>query len=421
MRVLMLSWEYPPVVYGGLARHVHGLSAALARAGHQVTVLTQHGSGAAHDVVENDVRVIRVEHDPPLVPMDDLLAWTLALDHTMSRTALSLLDDQRPDVVHGHDWLIAHAGATLKEAWRIPLVSTVHATEAGRYQGWLPGALNQAIHSVEWWMTYQARRVITCSDHMRWEVTRLFELPADKVEVIRNGVDAAAWRSDRETVAAASRRYAGEGPLLLFSGRLEYEKGVQTVLTALPRLRRRHPGLRLLVAGRGTQEQALRAEARRLRLGRSVQFVGWLDEPELAAVAAAADVAVMPSLYEPFGLVALEDAAAGTPVVATDRGGLAEVVGGLETGLTVPPEDPGALALAIDRLLSDDILARRIGREARRTVARDFSWDSVAERTARTYVRAVREEGALRARGVVPVQPEIRSREGNLLRDGPVT
>ena len=255
---------------------------------------------------------------------------------------------------------------------------------------------------------------------MRWEVTRLFELPAGKVDVIPNGVDTARWRSPDASVRDARAQWADAGPMLLFSGRLEYEKGVHTVLDAMRRLRRRHPGLRLVVAGRGSQEDALRAQARRLRLGRSVRFAGWLADADLSAMAAAADLALVPSLYEPFGLVALEAAAAGTPVVATDRGGLGEVVRGSRLGLTVPSEDPVALADAVSRLLDDQVLARRIGREARSAVESAYAWPVVADATARVYGRAIRDEQALRARtgsAYRDPMPDIRVREGNLLRE----
>jgi glycogen(starch) synthase len=422
MRVLMLTWEYPPLVYGGLSRHVHGLSESLAAAGHDVVVITQHTDEAPADSLVGGVRVVRVPQDPPLVPIDELLAWTMALDHALTRTALAIGSTWRPDVIHGHDWLVAHTGATLKEAWAVPLVATVHATEAGRHQGWLPGPLNQAINSLEWWLTYQARRVITCSNAMRWEVTRLFELPAGKVDVIPNGVDTSRWQASDGAVRTARARLAGDGPMLLFSGRLEYEKGLHTILDAMRRLRARHPGLRLVVAGRGSQEDELRAQARRLRLGRSVRFAGWMDDEELSATAAAADLALVPSLYEPFGLVALEAAAAGTPVVATDRGGLGEVVRGSRLGLTVPGSDPVALGDAVTSLLDDQVLARRIGRSARVAVESEYAWPVVATATALVYERAIRDEGALRARvgsAYAEPAPDIRVREGNLLREEP--
>lgn len=430
MRVLMLSWEYPPLLVGGLGRHVHALAEAAARAGHQVTVLTRHpgapgstpvpGSAGvvgpvAYDEMVGGVRVVRVPQDPSLLRFEDeLLAWTMALNHALTRAGLAVCAQDPPDVVHAHDWLVAHAATTLKHHLGVPLVATLHATEAGRHQGWLPGPLNRSIHSVEWWLTYEARRVIACSDYMRWEVTRLFDLPPDKVDVVPNGVDPRPWQVRADRVAAARRRWAGDGPLLAFSGRLVYEKGVQDLLAALPRLRRRHPGLRLVVAGRGPCTDDLQAQARRLRLGRAVTFAGFVPDASLAELVAAADCAVVPSRYEPFGLVALEAAAAGTPVVAAAAGGLREIVRDRETGLAFPAGDPGGLAAAVDEVLTDQVLARRLARQARAVVRREHSWSSVADRTAAVYARAEPEERALRA-ALARSAPPLVIRAGNLL------
>ncbi|HZB48506.1 MAG TPA: glycosyltransferase family 4 protein [Mycobacteriales bacterium] len=420
MRVLMLSWEYPPLLVGGLGRHVHALAEATARAGHEVTVLTRHpGPGpVAYDEVVGGVRVVRVPEDPPLLRFEDeLLAWAMALNHALTRAGLAVCATDPPDVLHAHDWLVAHAATTLKHHLGVPLVATLHATEAGRHQGWLPGPLNRSIHSVEWWLTYEARRVVACSGYMGWEVTRLFDLPPDKVDVVPNGVDPRPWQVPAERVAAARRRWAGDGPLVAFSGRLVYEKGVQDLLAALPRLRRRHPGLRLVVAGRGPSGDELVAAARRLRLGRAVTFAGFVPDSELAALVAAADCAVVPSRYEPFGLVALEAAAAGTPVVASDAGGLAEFVRDRETGLTFPAGDPAALAAAVGELLADQVLGRRLARQARARLRREHSWSGVAERTADVYARAESQERALRAGLAARAVPRLVVRDGNLLTD----
>ena len=418
MRVLMLSWEYPPVLVGGLGRHVHALAEALTLAGHEVAVLTRHAAGAPYDEVAGGVRVVRVPEDPPLFRFDqELLAWTMALNHALTRAGLGLVEADPPDVLHAHDWLVAHAATTLKHHLRVPLVATVHATEAGRHQGWLPGPMNRAIHSVEWWLTYQARRVVTCSEHMRWEVTRLFDLPPEKVEVIGNGVEVDRWRSDPGQVAAMRRRYAGDGPLLVFSGRLVHEKGVHDLLRAMPRLRRRHPGIRRVVAGPGPRDGALRAQARGLRLGRSVCFAGFVDD--LAALVGAADCAVVPSIYEPFGLVALEAAAAGTPLVVADVGGLRELVEHGVSGLRFAAGDPAGLADAVGALLSDQVLARRCGREARRGVLDGYAWSRVAARTAAAYHRAGREERALQAELAGQALPRLMVRDGNLLTGAP--
>jgi glycogen(starch) synthase len=417
----MLSWEYPPVVYGGLGRHVHALAESLTAAGHDVTVVTQYAAGTSLDEVVNGVRVVRVPDDPPLVPREDLLAWVMAFNHALARTALRIAAHEPFDVVHAHDWLVAHAANTVKEVGEVPLVATMHATEAGRHQGWLPTPLSKAIHTVEWWLTFAARRVITCSSHMRWEVTRLFDLPPDSVDVVPNGIDLDSWRVDEGAALAARTAYAaGDGPLLAYTGRLEYEKGVHTLLRAMPRLRRRHPGLRLVVAGTGTHEAELHALAKQLRLGRSVRFVGFLDADELAALAAAADAAIVPSIYEPFGIVALEASAAGTPLVVADTGGLREIVEHGITGLRFPPGDVAALADAVSAVLSDEVLARRLVRDARRVLVEDFSWSRVAERVADVYTRAVREERALQAeltaRPAGAVRPlRVVVADGNLL------
>ena len=427
MKILMLSWEYPPVMVGGLGRHVHALAEAQAAAGHQVTVVTRHADGAAYDELVNGVRVVRVPEDPPVFPFaTELLSWTMAFNHALTRAALRVVEQSPPDVVHAHDWLVAHAAATVKHHLEIPLVATVHGTEAGRHQGWLPEPTNRAIHSVEWWLTYEARRVIACSSYMRWEVTRLFLLPPEKVDAIGNGVVLGHWDSEPDRVAAARAKYAGtvrrgaqaalpDGPLVLFAGRLVYEKGVQDLLGAMPRLRRRHPGIRLVVAGTGTHDEQLREQARALRLGRSVAFTGYVPEQDLAALAAAADCAVVPSIYEPFGLVALEAAAAGTPLVVADVGGLREFVEHGITGLRFTPGDVAALADSVSALLSDEVLARRMSRSARAVLAERYSWTTIAERTVACYRRAARQERALLAGGV-PLPPlNVEVRDGNLL------
>lgn len=413
MRVLMLSWEYPPVVVGGLGRHVHALAGALVRGGAEVTVVTRHQPGTPLEEFDSGVRVVRVPEDPPLFPLTDatLLAWTMAFNHALTRGALAAPGGPF-DVVHAHDWLVTHAAVTLKHHLGVPLVATVHATEAGRHQGWLPSDTNRCIHSVEWWLTFEARRVVVCSAHMRWEVTRLFDLPAGKVEVIGNGVDDTAWRPRGTAVAAARFQYAAEGPLLVYAGRLVYEKGVQDLLAAVPRLRRRHPGLRVVIAGDGPHRDELVAQARQRRLGSAVTFCGFRDAASLPALLAAADCVVVPSIYEPFGMVALEAAAAGTPVAVAASGGLAELADAGVAAARFPAKDPAGLADAVDSLLVDQLSARRSARRARDAV-RAYAWPEIATRTVDCYHRAIREERTLNAR-LAGEHPRIEVPDGNL-------
>jgi glycogen(starch) synthase len=396
MRVLMLSWEYPPVVVGGLGRHVHALATRLAAQGHEVVVLCRQPSGSdaithpTSDVAADGVRLIRVAEDPAhLVFERDLVAWTLAMGHAMTRAGLALLRDWRPDVVHAHDWLVAHPAIALAEAASVPLVATVHATEAGRHSGWLSQTLNQQVHSVEWWLANRADTTITCSSAMRTEVAHLFEVDPDGITVLHNGIEPHNWRVRPAEVAAARQRFSPHGdPLLLFFGRLEWEKGVQDLVAALPRIRRAHRGARLVVAGEGSHATWLVEQSRKHKVRRAVDFVGHLSDRELAATLAAADAVVLPSKYEPFGIVALEAAAAGTPLVASTAGGLGEVVLDGVTGLSFTPGDVEGLAVAVRSVLDDRPAAVRRARAAKARLATDFDWSKIATDTTAVYAAA---------------------------------
>ncbi|WP_249713803.1 glycosyltransferase family 4 protein [Rhizomonospora bruguierae] len=412
-RVLMLSWEYPPVVVGGLGRHVHALAGALAAAGHEVTVVTRHAPGAALDDLREGVRVVRAPEDPPRFPLatESLLAWTMAFNHTLTRAALRAVGTGRYDLIHAHDWLVTHTALTLKEHLGLPLVATIHATEAGRHQGWLPGEMNRAIHSVEHWLGHEADRVVVCSGYMKWEVNRLFGVAPEKLSVVPNGVDAARWRALPDQVALARRRFAGDGPLIAFAGRLVYEKGVQDLLAGLPALRSRHRGLRAVIAGDGPYKPHLERTADALGLRDVVTFAGFLRDDELPALMAASDGFVVPSIYEPFGMVALESAAAGAPLAVAATGGLPEIVEPKVTGMTFPARDPQSLADAVSALVLDADLARGVARQARAMVQRRYTWPTVAAATAHAYEWAGRGAGVPAQRGPL----EITVPEGNLL------
>ncbi|MFE9655684.1 glycosyltransferase family 4 protein [Micromonospora sp. NPDC006431] len=423
LRVLMLSWEYPPVLVGGLGRHVHALSVALAAAGHEVTVVTRHAEGAPLEEYADGVRILRAAEDPVRFPLatDSLLAWTMAFNHTLTRAALRAAATGGYDVIHAHDWLVAHTAVTLAEHLDLPLVTTIHATEAGRHQGWLPEEMNRTIHGVEHWLAAESGRVIACSGYMRDQVTRLFDVPIGSIDVVPNGVDDRAWRARPRAVASARARFAGTGPLVGYAGRLVYEKGVQHLVHAVPYLRDRHPGLRVVIAGDGPYREDLVDQARQLHLGETVRFAGFMDTTQLPAVLAATDATVVPSLYEPFGMVALEAAAAGAPLAVARTGGLAEIVEPGITGLTFPHSDPDALAGAVDRLLGDEVFARRVARRARTMVAERYGWATVAARTAGSYAAARREHDAFQAGRAAALltggRAAITIPDGNLLAE----
>lgn len=416
----MLSWEYPPVLVGGLGRHVHALATALAAAGHDVTVATRYGlnpdgTPAALDETVDGVRIVRAPEDPPLFEFGSstLMQWAMAFNHALTRAALYATRTQDFDVIHAHDWLVTHAAVTLKHHLGLPLVATIHSTEAGRHRGWLPDDTSKAIHSIEWWLTYEARRVLACSDHMRWEIDQLFDLPDSKTTIVPNGVDVDAFTVEPEETARVRHRY-GDGPLVVFAGRLVYEKGVQDLIDAVPIIAGRHPGLSIVIAGEGPHEEQLRDQVRRRRLDESVIFTGFVNGRDLPRLLAAADCFAMPSRYEPFGMVALEAIAAGAPVVAAHSGGLAEFIIDRQTGLTHIPGDPDSLAMALDTMLTDPELAENVRSSAADMVRERFTWEPIAERTLAEYDRATREEQELEAR-LAAEELRIVIPDGNLL------
>lgn len=405
MRILMLSWEYPPVVVGGLGRHVHAISTALAAQGHDLTVISRRGKDAPASERLDGVSIIRVDPGPPCLDFcTDLLGWTLALNHSMLRAAAAWWPTSGPTpVIHAHDWLVANAAVAMSRQTGAALVSTLHATEAGRHQGWLPGPLNRQIHALEWWLANNSARVVVCSKSMRAEAGGLYDVPLSQITVIPNGIDPMLWKASRRSILDARAQYAGAGPLVVFTGRLEYEKGVHDLIDAVPRLRRRHPGLRVVVTGDGTQRDWLQQRAAARRLGRSLQFAGHLDHDTLRALLGAVDVAVVPSRYEPFGMVALEMAAAGAPLVVAAVGGLDEFAASDTRALTFSAGSPAALADAVTAVLSDPASAsRRVGR-ARSVLSPAYSWQGIATATAATYSAARR--GKRRQRDDIPEPP----------------
>ncbi|MFF0494167.1 glycosyltransferase family 4 protein [Nocardia sp. NPDC004068] len=395
MRILMVSWEYPPVVVGGLGRHVHHLATELAAAGHEVVVLARRpmGTDAAthptHSYIEDRVLVVAVAEDPPCFDFgEDMLAWTLAMGHAMVRAGIGLskpgiADGWTPDVVHAHDWLVAHPAIALAEHYDVPLVSTIHATEAGRHSGWVSGRVNKQVHSVEWWLARESDALITCSASMQDEVERLYGPDLAAITVIRNGIDVGAW-------TFRDRAPRSGPPRLLYVGRLEYEKGVQDAIAALPRVRRAHPGTTLTVAGVGTQFDWLRERARVHRVARAVNFVGRLDHVELLGWLHGADAIVLPSRYEPFGIVALEAAAAGTPLITSTAGGLGELVLDGVTGASFEPADVNGLVDAVTAVLADPAATQDRAYAARERLTEDFAWDVVAAETIQVYQAAKR-------------------------------
>ncbi len=398
MRVLLISWEYPPVIEGGLGRHVRKLSESLVRDGAEVHVLTRGGGGLPAEEERHGVIVHRVREPPYPKDIDAFVGWVAAMNADMRDLGIERCERLEFDLVHSHDWLVASAAERLARRSGRPWLTTIHATEFGRHQGWVQTYPQSHIHGAERAMVRRADRVITCSRYMRSHVATVFGVPPTRITVIPNGIDPSDLEPVVDDLAGLRAKYAAPHErLVLLVGRLVYEKGFHLALDALAPVIKRRLGVRFVVAGTGTAENELKRQARSLGLAAHGSFLGWVGDDMLHSLYRVADLCIVPSIYEPFGLVALEAMASGCLCVVADTGGLREVVPDDGTvGLRFPSRDSAALGAVVGQVLMDDRARARLISEAREHVL-GFDWAAVARRTREVYAELAALEARERA------------------------
>lgn len=394
MRILMLAWEYPPNVVGGLGRHVAELAPALVQQGLQVRIITPVSKITdSVSSTEDGVMVYRLHH-PPLDTLGDFYQAVREVNRRMSDYLNQMSQHYgQCNLIHVHDWLTSFAGIELQQSWHCPLIATVHATERGRYRGHLDSPLQQAIDNAERELVGRAEHVIVCSHHMATEVQYFFQGSSDKLTVIPNGVNIAELQGNHSPtdVALFRAKYAAPGEQLIFTvSRLVYEKGVHLIIQALPQILQECPQARLVIAGRGPEAENLRRQAQNLDVAQRVNFIGFVTDQERNLFFRAADCAVFASLYEPFGIVALEAMALGCPLVVSDVGGFSEVVKHAETGIKVYPDNVDSTAWGITHALKNPDWVSQQAVNAHRTVAELFNWPRIATLTHDLYRRVAR-------------------------------
>ncbi len=392
MRVLMLSWEYPPNVVGGLGKHVAELVPALAARGVEVHLVTPRIGLAPSTEFLGNVTLHRV--DRPQGQYPDFYAEAWQTNRVLEQAGDELIKRYGPfDLIHNHDWLTSFAAVALKHRHKLPLIGTIHATERGRGRGSLAGAQAQQINDAEWRLTYEAWRVIVCTEYMRREVYDYFATPADKTDVIPNGVDPTPFlRLVGEDLTAFRARYALPDEKIIYSvGRIVYEKGIETLVRSAPLVLADAPEAKFVIAGKGPELDRLRWLVGDMALASKVMLLGFITDEERNKLFAVADCAVFPSLYEPFGIVALEAMAARVPVVVSEVGGLREVVQHAETGITVYPGSPESCAWGITHTLKHPEWAAMRVANAYRKVETVYSWKTIAQQTEDVYRRVVAE------------------------------
>jgi len=388
LRVMMLTWEFPPRIIGGISPHVYYLSKNLAKNHMKVYVVTCDFPGAPDHETVDGVEVFRI--DSYKNPSPDFASWVYLMNMNMQKEAAAIARSLGGvDIFHAHDWLVANAGIGLKHIFRKPLLATIHSTEIGRRNG-LHSDYERMIHETEAWLTYEAWRVICCSNYMVSHVKWAFGLPEDKLVMIPNGVDAREYAKGALDLSQFRQRFAlPEEKMVLYVGRLVYEKGIQILISAVPKILEK-VNAKFVIVGNGYMKEPLSEQVKRMGLAHKVLFTGFVDDETLRNLQKCADVSVVPSLFEPFGIVALEAMAAKSPVVVSDTGGLSEIVEHGVTGVKVYP-NPDSLAWGVTRVLLDENYANRLRENAYRMVVEKFNWEKISQQTKDLYERVLGE------------------------------
>lgn len=392
MRILHLSSEYPPQKVFGLGRYVSDLSRELAAEGHQVTVLTNSLGGVDRDVVDRGVQVHRVEFPPPPMPPTPaapVMAFNVHLQQRAQALGRKGLGD--PDVVVSHDWLTAVAGHRIARRLDIPHVWTVHDTTHGKRFGTIKEVDDQVSHAIELWATRHADLILVNSEAIREEIVAVHGAVRERVDILHPGFDPESCRTVQDDARLQAFRSVFAGPddcLITYVGRLDLEKGIDTLVNAFSHLRRQRPGVRLILAGRGALRETIQDHLNSLNLQCDVMLCGYLAGQVLRSFYRVSDLHVCPSHYEPFGLVAIEAMAAGTPVIVSDTGGLRDIVTSAKVGRKFPPRDAQNLADSMKELVDAPDARRKLGQSGRKHVLQNFAWARLAPKAAAIYQSA---------------------------------
>lgn len=411
MRILYLPFEFPPFFVGGLGTYAFEMTRRFAKMGHSVTVLAKNpGDAITRDLVEGvevhrpltvdatDILPITVPEDVKRwpIPSQNYFSEVFMYNILSSTKAVNLLvktDRRRFDLIAAHDWLASVAGILCKRALQIPLVFHLHSIEEGR-----TGDGSLTIKSLERLGGKIADLVITVSYAMRDQLVSI-GYEERKIRVIYNGVDEKKYNSKRISAHQISefkeKIGVGSSPMLLFVGRLNWVKGADTLVRAMPFILKEVPDAKLVILGKGDQEGLISNLTAQLGLQEAVKLhYKYVDEDTRILYYAACDVAVFPSKYEPFGIVCTEAMSMGKPVVVGAKGvsGLREQVipsGPSRCGFHVNPDDPYDIAKFTIELLKDEGLKKRLGENARSRVLERFTLDRVADETIRVYEEAL--------------------------------
>mgnify|MGYP006362894911 CR=1 FL=1 len=388
MKILVLIWEFPPRLVGGIARHGAELYPELVKLGHEIHLITVESSQApAKEIIEG----IYVHRVPVAGFSQDIFNWIGNMNHSMGKYGAYLLSHTNDfDLIHAHDWMVADTAISLSENFHIPIVATIHATEFGRHNG-IHNPSSEYIHSQEKSLVETAAQTIVCSEYMRQEVGQILGCSWDRISIIYNGIRPEKKQRPKDfDFWEFRRRFAADHEqIVYYVGRMTYEKGIFVLLNAAPKVLWELGGnVKFIFIGGGNTDQ-LKQQAWDLGIWSKCFFTGFMSDEDLDKFQTVADCAVFPSLYEPFGIVALESFAARVPVVVSDAGGLAEVVRHTKTGIVTWKWDCNSLAWGILEVLKNPGYAKWLTDNAYDELIKRFNWSKIAIQTQTVYTTAL--------------------------------
>ncbi len=390
MQLLTLTWEYPPHVIGGLGRHVAELVPELARQGVDVHIITPVANeGEAGLEIENGITVHRV-FVPSFTSDQNIYDKAIAVNEALMPYAQKLADAF--DILHVHDWLMSFMALELQQNWQTALVATIHATERGRGHGHISNDLQRAIDEAERNLIQEADQIIVCSHYMADEVRNFFHVPSRRLEVVPNGVNISDLMipDTADEIQAFREKYAEPDDLIVFSvTRLVHEKGIHRLVEAAPTILDNCSRVRIIIAGKGPEADNLKQQVDHLGISSRVNFVGFISNEDRNRFYKIATCAVFPSLYEPFGIVALEAMALHCPVIVSDVGGLSEIITHGENGITVYPDNAESISWGVARYINYPELGERCGERAFKHVELLYNWGRIARLTRAIYRRVL--------------------------------
>lgn len=386
MRIAILSWESLYSIHvGGLGVIVTRMAEELAKRGHEVYLFTRWREGQPRHSKINNVHYYRCVFDPGRNILEFFTNMSRAMLNEIGRVVRG---SGKFDIFHGHDWHVVDALFELKKRG-YPIVVSYHSTEYSRRGGGMgEDRLFHEICARESLGGQIANRVTTVSKTMQKELVRVCKIPKEKIDVVPNAITPSKYQIsvDAEKV---KKKYGI--PLdvrtILFMGRLEYQKGPDLLLDAVPEVLRRHEDVLFLFAGTGTMSRRLKRKARKYELMEKVKFLGWIPYRKYVNLLNICDVMCIPSRQEPFGIVLLEGWATGRPMVVTNVGGLAENVKHLVNGVKVNP-NPKSIARGICYVLEHPQVAKRVSENGKKSVQK-FTWRNTIRKLLRTYRRAL--------------------------------